>query len=121
VLLPSRGQLLWNDDGSEKQELAAQLAFLGMAQPYLRLFDVELDREVELGRGPVDFKVTSGSKYRLLIEVKKVHNGTFWNGLEAQLISYMKSDDCQNGWYLAVRNRDDGVYPDPRQGASGEG
>lgn len=57
-----------------------QLLFLGLAQPYLRQFDVELDREVELGRGPVDFKASSGTTARLLIEVKKLHNGKFWNG-----------------------------------------
>ncbi len=70
----------------------AQLVFLGMARPYLRLLGVELDREVELGRGPVDLKISSGSQHRLLVEVKKPHSGTFWNGLEAQLPSYMKSD-----------------------------
>ncbi|SDU77008.1 hypothetical protein [Jiangella alkaliphila] len=98
--------LLHNDDGTEKPEEAAQLAFLGMAQHYLRLFNVELDREVELGRGPVDFKVSSGSKIRLLIEVKKAHNGKFWNGLSIQLPSYLQSDDATEGWYVALRYRD---------------
>lgn len=98
--------LLLNADGSDKPEEAAQLLFLGMAQHYLRLYDVELDREVELGRGPVDFKVSSGTIFRLLIEVKKAHNGKFWHGLEAQLPSYLKSDACQEGWYAAIRYRD---------------
>lgn len=98
--------LLHNADGSEKPEEAAQLVFLGMAQQYLRLFDVEMDREVELGRGPVDFKVTSGAKYRLLIEVKKAHNGKFWHGLEAQLPTYLKSDKGLEGWFVAIRYRD---------------
>jgi hypothetical protein len=98
--------LLQNSDGSEKPEEAAQLVFLGMAQHYLRLFNVEVDREVELGRGPVDFKIASGSAYRLLIEVKKAHNGKFWNGLSAQLPSYLSSDDCTEGWFVAIRYRD---------------
>ncbi|MDQ1734115.1 MAG: hypothetical protein QOH56_366 [Pseudonocardiales bacterium] len=97
--------LLHNADGTEKPEEAAQLVFLGMAQQYLRLFNVELDREVELGRGPVDFKVASGSKIRLLIELKKAHNGKFWNGLSAQLPSYLKSDDSTEGWFVALRYR----------------
>ena len=97
--------LLHNSDGTEKPEEAAQLAFLGMAQPYLRRFDIELDREVELGRGPVDFKVSSGSTFRVLIEVKKAHNGKFWHGLQEQLPSYLKSDACQDGWYAALRYR----------------
>ena len=100
--------LLWNEDGSEKPESAAQFLLLGMAQYYLRMFDVEFDREVELGRGPVDFKVSSGSTIRLLIEVKKVHNGKFWNGLMRQLPSYMRSDDCNEGWFIAIRYRPSG-------------
>jgi hypothetical protein len=97
--------LLHNADGSEKPEEAAQLLFLGMAQQYLRLFNVELDREVELGRGPVDFKISSGSKIRLLIELKKAHNGKFWNGLSVQLPSYLQSDGSSEGWFVALRYR----------------
>lgn len=97
--------LLHDDDGTAKHELAVQLSFLGMAQPYLRLFDVELDREVELGRGPVDFKASSGSRARLLIEMKREQNGRFWHGLEQQLPSYLHSDQCDHGWYVAVRFR----------------
>lgn len=97
--------LLWNDDGSEKPEAAVQLVFLGVVQPYLRQFNVELDREVELGRGPVDFKASSGTTARLLIEVKKLHSGKFWNGLQGQLPSYMTSDEATHGWFIAVQYR----------------
>jgi hypothetical protein len=97
--------LLWNTDGSEKPESAAQLIFLAMAQHYLRLFDVEVDREVDLGRGPVDFKVSSGTSKRLLIEIKKAHNGRFWNGLDSQLPSYLVSDQAKEGWFVAIRYR----------------
>lgn len=96
--------LLWADD-REKPEEAAQLLFLGMAQNYLRHFEVEMDREVELGRGPVDFKLSRGSSARLVIEIKKAHNGKFWNGLDHQLPSYMRSDQCNVGWFVAIRYR----------------
>ena len=99
-------ELLWNSDGTEKPESAVQLAFLGMARHYLAQYDVELDREVELGRGPVDFKLSSGSEKKLLIEVKKLHNGKFWNGLENQLPSYLTSDGSSEGWFVSVRYRD---------------
>ncbi|GAA4366377.1 hypothetical protein [Agromyces bauzanensis] len=97
--------LLWNDDRTEKPEEAIQLLLLGLAQPYLRQFDVELDREVELGRGSVDFKASSGTSSRLLIEVKKLHNGKFWNGVRHQLLSYLKSDRATEGWFIAVQYR----------------
>lgn len=99
-------KLLWNTDHTEKHEDAAQLLFMGMAREYLRLFGVEVDREVELGRGPVDFKVSAGNNIRLLIEVKKAHTGTFWNGLNDQLPSYLVSDDTDEGWLVAIRYRD---------------
>jgi hypothetical protein len=76
-----------------------------MAQHYLRLSDVEIDREVELGRGPVDFKASSGTSIRALIEVKKEDNGKFWNGLQEQLPSYLISDECEEGWYIVLRFR----------------
>ena len=99
-------ELLWNTGDSEKPESAVQLLFLGMTRYYLAQFDVEVDREVELGRGPVDFKLSCGTSKKLLIEIKKVHNGKFWNGLEAQLASYMTSDGAGEGWFVAVRYRD---------------
>jgi hypothetical protein len=102
-------RLLWNDDKTEKPEGAAQLALLGMARPYCRSHGVEIDREVDLGRGPVDFKLTGGPAVRVLIEAKKLHNGDFWNGLEHQLPSYLKSDGTKCGWLLALRYRSGGV------------
>lgn len=102
-------KLLWNDDGTEKPEEAAQLALLGMARPYCRAHGVEVDREVDFGRGPVDFKITAGTHVRLLVEVKKLHSGGFWNGLEAQLPSYMKSDQTGDGWLLAIQLRSGGI------------
>lgn len=98
-------EMLWNTDGSEKPERAAQLVFLAMSQHYLRLFDVEVDREVDLGRGPVDFKIASGSSKRLLIEIKKAHSGKFWNGLRDQLPSYLTSDNATEGWFVAIQYR----------------
>jgi hypothetical protein len=98
-------ELLWNSDGTEKDESAAQLVFLGIAQNYLRLFDVEIDREVELGRGPCDFKIARGTSCRMILEVKKVHNSKFWNGLADQLPSYLRSDDAPEGWFVAIQYR----------------
>jgi hypothetical protein len=102
-------RLLWNDDKTEKDEDAAQLTFYGIAQPYCEANGVVVDREVNLGRGPVDFKFSNGYERRILLEVKKLTSGHFWDGLEEQLPSYMKSDACRNGWLLAMKLRDSGV------------
>ncbi len=105
-------KLLWNDDGTEKPEEAAQLVFLGIARSYCRANNIVVDREVELGRGPVDFKFSNGYARRALLEIKKLHNGKFWNGLRAQLPSYMRSDECDFGWFLSIRYREKGTSLD---------
>lgn len=99
-------KLLINDDGSEKDEQAAQLLFRGVAESRCIAAGVVIDREVDLGRGPVDFKFSAGYANRALLEVKKLHNGKFWNGLEHQLTSYLKSDKCDVGRYVAIQYRD---------------
>jgi hypothetical protein len=96
-------RLLWNDDKTRKPEEAAQLLFKGVVQSYCRSNDIVVDREVELGRGPVDFKFSSGYSRRALLEVKKLDNTKFWQGLRKQLPSYLKSDECRNGWFVALR------------------
>lgn len=98
--------LLWNDDRDDKPEEAAQLLFRGIVQHYCYANNIVVDREVELGRGPVDFKFSTGYVHRSHLEIKKLHNGKFWNGLEMQLPSYMKSDGVTDGWFLAIRYRD---------------
>jgi hypothetical protein len=97
-------RLLWNDDkGTQKKEVAAQLLLRGIAENYCRSAGIVVDREVELGRGPVDFKFSNGFERRALVEIKKLNNGKFWNGLERQLPSYMTSDECKVGWFLVVQ------------------
>jgi hypothetical protein len=98
--------LLRNDDtGLPKRETSIQLLYKGVVQAYCRAHGVRLDREVELGRGPVDFVFNSGRE-RVLLEIKKMRNGSYWNGLENQLLSYMTSDQTRRGWFLAIRLTD---------------
>ncbi|MDE0136527.1 MAG: hypothetical protein OXM54_17030 [Acidimicrobiaceae bacterium] len=105
-------RLLWNDNGEEKPERAAQLLLAGIARPHCRTHGVEICREVDLGSGLVDFKISSGASLRVLIEVKKLHAGRFWNGIEQQLPTYMASDETDEAWLLAVRYRTKGASID---------
>lgn len=52
--------LLWNGADKDKHEHAAQLVFRGIAQSYCRANNISIDAEVNLGRGPVDFKFSNG-------------------------------------------------------------
>jgi hypothetical protein len=102
-------ELLWDvsrHTPKEKPEKAAQLLFRGMARSYCEANNIVVDSEVELGRGPVDFKFSNGFLCRAHLEVKKLHNGKFWHGIEEQLPSYLASDEVKDGWFLVVRYRD---------------
>lgn len=99
-------ELLWNEDtSSPKRETSIQLLYRGVVEAYCEASEVFVDREVNLGRGPVDF-VFTGGRSRSLLEIKKFKNGRFWDGLEHQLISYLESERCNSGWFLAVRLSD---------------
>jgi hypothetical protein len=103
-------RLLWNDSTlhagrKDKAEEAAQLLFMGIARNYCKANNVSIDREVDLGRGPVDFKFSNGYRNRAHLEIKKLHNGKFWNGLHDQLPAYMKGDEVKVGWFVALRYR----------------
>lgn len=103
--------LLW-DGLNEKPEAAPQLVFFGIARNYCKANNIVLDPETDLGRGPVDFKFSNGYVHRAHLEVKKLHNGKFWNGLDLQLPAYMSSDEVNKGWFLALRYRDGKKWDD---------
>jgi len=96
--------LLW-DGTKEKREQAPQLIFYGIARNYCEANNIVVDPETNLGRGPVDFKFSNGFVHRAHVEIKKLNNGKFWNGLDQQLPTYMASDEVDKGWFVAIRYR----------------
>jgi hypothetical protein len=97
-------RLLHNDDnGHPKKEESIQLLFKGIVESYCDAAGIRLDREVYLGRGPVDFIFTQTASLRVLLEIKKMSNSSYWDGLEQQLTAYMVSDRTNRGWFLPVR------------------
>jgi hypothetical protein len=103
-------KLLWDrGHAEEKPEHAAQLLFRGIATSYCKANNISFDPEVNFGRGPIDFKFSNGYEQRAHLEVKKLHNGEFWEGLDKQLPSYMRSDEVNDGWFLAIRYRPTGI------------
>lgn len=102
-------RLLYNEDGSERHEDASQNLFRGIAKHYCHANNIAIDREVNLGRGPVDFKFSRGSALSVHLEVKKLTSGGFWYGIESQLLDYMDSDETSYGWFLGIQLRDGGI------------
>ncbi|GAA3493924.1 hypothetical protein ACWEV9_27360 [Streptomyces albogriseolus] len=94
---------LWNDEltrpRKEKivQAIAGQLWLVQCEQA-----DVDVSREANVGRGPVDFKFSAGWKRRALIEVKLLSSRKLQQGAEAQLPQYLKSERVRSAYYVCV-------------------
>lgn len=95
-------KLLWNDNKKHKKEEAVQLLFYGIVIHYCQANNIDLNREVNLGRGPVDFKFSNGYQNKYLIEIKQANNSKFWSGLETQLTKYLEVEKDKNGIFIAV-------------------
>lgn len=91
-------RLLW-DDGRSKPEKAVQLTLLGVLQGYCEANDIDISPEADVGRGPVDFKMSRGFRLRVLIEVKLARNTAFWRGLRVQLPTYLKCEKATRGYF----------------------
>ena len=95
-------KLLWNDDGTPKPEDAAQLLFMGIAKQYCRANNIDVSKEANLGRGPVDFKFSTGYAKRALLEVKLARNTRFWHGLQKQLPKYLTVEEITRGYFQVI-------------------
>lgn len=95
-------RLLWNDNGTSKGERAAQLLFLGIVKHYCQANNIDISREVNIGKGPVDFKVAIGYSLRALLELKLARNTKFWNGLSKQLPAYQRAERVKCGYFIVI-------------------
>jgi hypothetical protein len=99
-------KLLWDRSQTRpKTEEAAQLLFLGLIKSHCQANDIDVSKEVNIGRGPVDFKFSSGYQHRALLEVKLASNGKFRAGLEKQLTKYLDAEGIGLGFFLVVQHR----------------
>lgn len=99
-------RVMWQDTSHTAAipEPNMQLIFMATVDRYCEEAGVSMDREVETGRGPVDFVFTTGPRLRVILEVKKLTNGEFWNGLDIQTPIYMRSLRVTRATFLAIRD-----------------
>lgn len=97
---------LYKENGKPKHEEAAQLLFFGIADVYVQAsgIDVDVSRELHVGRGAVDFKVSSGQESRALVEAKLTTNKSLVSGYQKQLTAYGKAERTQDLIYLVIDN-----------------
>ena len=99
-------RVFWDSKSSAVPEPNMQLLFLGMLDGYCERAGLRLDREVETGRGPVDFTITGDRRIRVLVEMKKLTHGEFWHGLHVQTPIYMRGQEVNSAIFLAIRDSD---------------
>ena len=86
-----------------KHESAAQLLFFGISDSYCNANNVDLTRESNAGRGPVDFKLSRGLE-KFIVEVKLTSNKQLRHGIETQVPIYMKQEKTKKALYLIIDN-----------------
>ncbi len=95
--------LLYNDKGRLKHERAAQLLFFGVADAYCEANALDLSREPNAGRGPVDFKVSRGYSARVNVEIKYSSNPHLEDGYSTQLPTYNQAERTQYSILLVIQ------------------
>ncbi len=93
---------LYAPDGSPRPERSAQRLFFAVAYAFCKAHDLDLTPEADTGNGPVDFKVASGFKGRVLVEIKLSTNNKVVSGYTKQLETYKTAEETQIGYYVMV-------------------
>ena len=95
-------QLLYNGT-QPKKEQAWQALFNVYADMFLEENNLDITPEAQTGRGPVDFKISKGSKERFLIEIKLSTNKKYKQGFEKQLKAYKDAtNNVKKVYYLFI-------------------
>lgn len=98
-------ELLYAPNGKPLKERAAQRLFYGIADAYCKAANLDLTAESNGGRGPVDFKISSGYTCRVNVEAKLSTNNLV-KGFEKQLPIYDDAEQAYSSILLVVRVHD---------------
>lgn len=107
VLVEDNGlwEVFWYN-GKLRHERIAQLNLFGVADAYCEANNIDITRESNSGRGPVDFKYSTGYKARVTVEVKYSTNTKLWGGWRKQLPIYNKAEKTKYSIFLVIRTSD---------------
>jgi len=107
---------LWNDDLTKPRiEKIVQAIAGAMWTDMCRTAGVDITREANAGRGPVDFKFSGGWTRRALIEVKLLSSSKLRQGAAAQLPQYLVSEQVTCAYYVCVGFTDQDFAPERLQ------
>lgn len=104
---------LWDSSRTKHQHEEVAQAFAGaMWREQCRAANVDISKEVNIGRGPVDFKFSAGFKSRAVLEVKHIGSSNFFTGASKQLPQYMRTEAIDSAVYLAIGYADSDFVED---------
>ena len=89
-------------EGRPRAEKAAQRLFFVIAHAFCKANNLDLTPEADTGNGPVDFKVSTGFRGRVLVEIKLSTNGKLVSGYTRQLEAYSTAEEAAAAYYLIV-------------------
>jgi hypothetical protein len=99
-------ELLWTSASEHRDEKAVQTAFWNTVEPLASSQGVLVTREAETGRGPVDFVFANGTDSRVLIEFKLTESSRLFDGLDSQLVEYMRAARAHAAFFVCVGFQD---------------
>jgi len=91
-------------NGEPRKEKIVQKAFYSVADTYCEANNLDLNPEVNSGRGSVDFKISKGYRKRVLVEIKLTTNNQIIHGFRTQLNEYMKAEKTKRTIFLVIDN-----------------
>jgi len=77
-----------------------------------QLMDVDVTRESDAGRGPVDFKFSAGWEQRTIVEIKFAKSTSYWDNLEQQPKTYAVAEGITTGTFLVIQHYDRHCTPE---------
>lgn len=96
---------LYDDKLSILNESHAQHFFYATAMIYCELCDIDISPESNAGRGPVDFKLSKGSKEKIIVEIK-LTSGAVLHGYKKQTRIYQECEEAKKSFYVVAQVTD---------------
>lgn len=94
---------LWNEKVTRARlEKAMQRLFYAVAVAYCEANELDISPESDAGCGPVDFKMSSGSRIKILAELKRSSNPKLIDGYTKQIEAYKGAEGTTRAFYIIV-------------------
>ncbi|OAA85087.1 hypothetical protein [Clostridium ljungdahlii] len=90
-------------DKKPRDEKIVQCVLYMTAEYYCKANKLDISRESNTGRGPVDFKISRGVD-KTVIEIKLTTNKETVHGFEVQIEEYAKSEKTNNKIFMMIDN-----------------